>query len=130
MKNKEKFTIIDVDVEPFKKKKKLDVDVEDADSASKSLGETMLDRFKKLIGAEKAVKVPTEYQPTDVPTFYDQLAEKLPEPAPGKPNQVDETVDLDAAQRRLDRIKGSELEKDKKKREELEALLRQHKRLK
>jgi hypothetical protein len=133
MPKKEKWTVIDVDVEPLKKVSKPDVEVEDARDAAKSRGESLMELFKQLVGEEKAVKVPTEYVPTDVPTFYEQLAEKLPEPTskakpeegPGKPHQaVDpEAAKMDTLRRMLETISKSDLPKDVAKRKELEELL-------
>lgn len=128
MPKKEKFTIIDVDVEPLKKRKKLDVEVEDANDAAKGRGESLMELFSKLVGEEEAVKVPTEYKPTDAPTFYEQLAEKLPEPMPKAkseegPGMMDDTVKMDSVRRMIEALKKSDLPKDVAKREALEELM-------
>jgi hypothetical protein len=131
MPKKEKWTVIDVDVEPLKKRKKLDVEVEDANTANKSSGQSLMELFKRLVGEEEAVKVPTEYVPTDVPTFYDQLSERLPEPAPkpkseegpGKPHEISDAAKVDTLRRMIDTLKKSDLPKDEAKREALEELM-------
>lgn len=126
MPKKPKWTVIDVDIEPLKKVSKPDVEVEDARDAAKGRGESLMELFSNLVGEEEAVKVPTEYKPTDVPTFYEQLAEKLPEPktkSEAAPGMRDDTIKMDAVRRMIEALKESDLPKDVAKREALEELM-------